>query len=99
MVYDGSISIQGIVNAGRDLDRAARRIAAGSSPSPADPTPIQADTVKLSKGGPSFSSEIQGVDYAAELAAVGRAKIAAQANLKVLSSTLDLEKEVIDQLP
>jgi hypothetical protein len=93
------MSIQGILNAGRDLDRAARRIADRNSPAPADPAPVPADSVEFSKGGPSLIRDAsQDVDYAAELAAVSRAKISFRANLKVLSTTLEIEKEAFDHL-
>ena len=96
---DSSISVQGFLYAGRDLDRAARRIATGYSTASADQVPVHEDTVTLSKGGPLTASTAPAIDYAAELAAVSRAKVAAQANLRVLSSTLELDKETIDLLP
>ncbi len=99
MGFDSSISVQGFLHAGRDLDRAARRIATGYSTAPADQVPVREDTVTLSKGGPLTTSTPPAIDYAAELAAVSRAKVTAQANLKVLSSTIELDKETVDLLP
>jgi len=56
--------------------------------------------VNFSKGGPSSTPDSrQDIDYAAELVAVSRAKLSYQANLRVLSTSLELDKEIIDHLP
>jgi len=90
-----SSSIEGLRNAELMLDRAARTIASGRV---ADrPSQSPGDTVQISQAGQSASSPpMTPVDYAAELINVRQAKIAATANLKVLSSQFKLERETLD---
>jgi hypothetical protein len=75
---DCSISMNGMHAAERQLEQAARKITAASTPSPES-----ADAFELT-------------DFASELIAAEQAKLAAKANLRVLSVQADLEHATVN---
>jgi hypothetical protein len=79
MSYDFSISLNGIIAAGRDLEMAARRIAGSDLPAAG----MSADYFSLT-------------DFAAQLLEIDRAKTAFKANLQVISTQRELEREALD---
>jgi len=80
-----SIPLEGLQRAGRDLESAARRIAAGATAEAS-----RADSVQLSQ-----QSEAPPVDYPVELAKVLQARTAFKADLAALSAALDAEGEPV----
>jgi|WetSurMetagenome_2_1015567.scaffolds.fasta_scaffold833556_2 hypothetical protein len=80
-----SSPLEGLLRAGQDLEKTARRIAGEQVSRPAETS----DTVKISsraEGGP---------DYAAEMVNLLKAGTAFKANLKALSATMEAEDEAI----
>jgi len=79
MSTDYSISLNGLQTAERNLNQAARQIAASGLPSPG----ASPDSLSLS-------------DMAKELLAANQAKIAAEANLRVISTESELDREALN---
>jgi hypothetical protein len=80
---DISISLDGVLTAERNLEQAARKIAASNIPS-------------LSTSFSKSSDLFELTDFAAELIAADQAKIAAKANLRVISMQTDLEQQILN---
>ena len=80
---DISISLNGVQTAERNLDQAAGKIAMSNTPSSNTPSSKSADVFELT-------------DFAAALIAADQAKIAAEANLRVVSAQTDLEQKVLN---
>jgi hypothetical protein len=82
MSFDYSISYEGIRAAGRSLSEAAHKIAS------------------INKSGKTQNEQAKSrdVDFAAALLQANRAKIAAKANLNLLSKQEELEHKILDIL-
>jgi hypothetical protein len=94
MGYDYSVSVEGLRNAERMLERAAKSIArmpaSADSGKPVEP----ADSFTPSdKAGPASAP-----DYAAELVQVLQARTHAKANLRALKLGDELQQDLIDLL-
>ncbi len=93
MSFDCSVSLQGILNAERNFEQAARRIASGV-------VPIQeanaGDGKNKSFSLDDFPDSLSLSDFAAELLALHQAKIAFKSNLQAIFIQQELNHEVLD---
>jgi hypothetical protein len=80
MSMDFSISLNGISAAEQNLNQASRRIASA--------TP--------SFSGDSLKDSVSFSDFATEAVEINQAKTAAEANLKVISSQQELERDALN---
>jgi hypothetical protein len=86
MTYDYSISMEGVRTAERKFNEAARQIAKSGNDGPS----VMASNDRVSISGAA--------DLAGSLMAADQAKIAVEANLKVISSQDELEQSTLDVL-
>lgn len=85
-----SISLQGMQNAQLRIERAAQNIANGHSPAPASGPAVSADSVQLS------AHQADPVDYAREAVTIIEAKIATEADLKVMAAQKEVDRSTLD---
>ncbi len=86
-----SLMLDGLQAAGRDLEKAARRIAAGNAEPAGTAGTAAPDSVRISAQGADPPT-----DYAVELVNVLRARTAFKADLRALSAALDVEESTVE---
>ncbi len=91
-----SLSIEGVHNAEVALERAAHKIATGSTSE--HPSSGPEDTIAISSAGrlAAYPAANTPVNYATELVAVEQSKTALKANLKAFALQQKLERETLD---
>jgi len=94
-----SISLEGIRIAEQNLDRVARNVAVGQSPAHSAQRPASSGMVQLSSADPvTKTSSGDVVDYAHEMVTLIEVKIGVDANLKVMDSQQQLDRNALDLL-
>ena len=93
-----SISVNGIHNGERALERSASRIAAGRADASDSPPLQREDAVSISTDGAAALAASGTVDYAAEMVAILQARTAIKANLKMIEVAASVDQDAVDLL-